>query len=69
MPEQSNDNQQLINETLQLMALSSMPEDERTMWTVILPSMLKEEIEKLKAALEKEVKAMTDIYNKANGSK
>lgn len=65
MSEQPNNNEELIKETLQLMGLSSMAEDERTMWTVILPSMQTEEIEKLKAALEQEVKTMTEIYNKA----
>ena len=64
MTEQNN-NQELINETIQLMDLSSMDEDERVMWKVILPSLLPEEIQKLKAALEKEVKTMTDIYLKA----
>jgi hypothetical protein len=61
--------QQLIEETLQLMNLSSMEEDEKNMWTIMLPSMEKEEIEKLKGALEREAKAMTDIYLNAKKSK
>lgn len=60
-----NNNQDLINETLQLMQLSSMNEDERTMWTVMLPSLQTAEIEKLKASLEKEIQTMTNIYLKA----
>ena len=64
MPTNNNSNQALIEETLKLMNLSSMGQDERTMWTVMLPSMEKEEIEKLRDALAQEVQTMTDIYQK-----
>jgi hypothetical protein len=65
MPTNNNSNQALIEETLKLMNLSSMGQDERTMWTVMLPSMQKEEIEKLRDALAQEVQTMTDIYLRA----
>lgn len=61
---ESQNNQDLINQTIKLMNLSSMAEDERAMWTVVLPSMEATEIKKLKDSLEKEVKQMTDIYLK-----
>lgn len=59
---EQNTNQTLIETTLQLMSLSSMTEEERNMWTIMLPSMETAEIEKLKTALEAEVKAMTELY-------
>lgn len=55
----------LVDEILQLMTLSSMSEQEKTMWQVMLPSMKDDEMIKFKAVLEKEVKQMTDIYLKA----
>lgn len=58
-------NQELITEILKLMDLSSMKDDERTMWTVMLPSMEKSELEKLRDTLSREVQKMTDIYLKA----
>lgn len=67
MPEKQ-DNKELINETLQLMQLSSMDDEERTMWTVMLPSMTAEEILKFKGALEREVQKMTEIFIKAKQS-
>lgn len=67
MPE-TNPNQQLIEETLKLLDLSSMEDDEKNMWTIMLPSMEKAEIEKLKGALEREAQAMTDIYLKAKNT-
>jgi len=60
----NQNNQQLIEETLQLLELSSMEKDEKNMWTILLPKLQKDEIEKLKLALEKEAKAMIDIYLK-----
>ena len=56
---------ELVDEILQLMTLSSMSEQEKTMWQVMLPSMKEDEMIKFKAVLEKEVKQMTDIYLKA----
>jgi hypothetical protein len=64
-PAADHPNRALIEEILQLMTLSSMEEDERTMWTVLLPSMEKAELEKFKALLEKEAVKMTDIYLQA----
>jgi len=58
-------NQKLIEDTLQLMALSSMEQEERAMWTLLLPSMKKEEITKLHAVLSREIKIMTDLYLRA----
>ncbi len=52
----------LIDEILQLMNLSSMSEQEKTIWQVMLPSMKENEILQFKAVLEKEVKQMTNIY-------
>lgn len=61
-------NQPLIEETLKLMDLSSMSQEERTMWTVMLPSMEQAELEKFRDILAKEVKKMTDIYLKAKAA-
>jgi helix-turn-helix protein len=55
-------NRALIEQILQLMNLSSMEEDEKNMWTVMLPSLEKAELEKFKGILEKEITKMTDIY-------
>jgi hypothetical protein len=41
-----------------------MEKDEKNMWTILLPKLQKDEIEKLKTTLEKEAKAMIDIYLK-----
>lgn len=54
----------LTQETLSLLQLSSMLEEERTMWQVMLPNMLPEEVQKLHDTLEKEVKKMLSIYQK-----
>lgn len=61
----SSEKPSLIDEVLQLMTLSSMSEQERTVWQIMLPSMKEDEILKFKAVLEEEVKQMTDIYLKA----
>jgi molecular chaperone GrpE (heat shock protein) len=61
----ANPNTTLIEEVLQLMDLSSMDQEERTMWTIMLPSLETAEIKKIKATLEQEVQKMTDIYLKA----
>lgn len=65
MTENTHPNQALIDETLQLMELSSMSQEERNMWTVLLPSLQQEEIKKLHDALDREIKKMTDIYLRA----
>lgn len=61
----SSEKPNLIDEVLQLMNLSSMSEQEKTVWQIMLPSMKEEEIVQFKAVLEEEVKQMTDIYLKA----
>ena len=61
----SSEKPSLIDEVLQLMTLSSMSEQEKTVWQIMLPSMKEDEILKFKAVLEEEVKQMTDIYLKA----
>lgn len=61
----SSEKPSLIDEVLQLMNLSSMSEQEKTVWQIMLPSMKEEEILQFKAVLEEEVKQMTDIYLKA----
>ena len=53
---------QLIKSILQLMELSSMADDEKSMWTIFVPSMEENELTKLKTVLEKEVNQLTDIY-------
>lgn len=58
-------NRELIEETLQLLNLSSMNEEERNMWVIFLPSMEKEEIEQFKKILETEVKELMEIYLEA----
>jgi hypothetical protein len=55
----------LIEEILQLMNISSMQDDERNMWKIMLPSMPKEEIDKFKTILEKEIKQLAGIYLEA----
>jgi hypothetical protein len=60
-----NQNQEsLIKEVLKLMELSSMEDDEKNMWRMMVPSMNEEELTKFKAVLEKEVNKLTDIYLK-----
>lgn len=63
--EGNSPNPETINEILKLMELSSMSQEERTMWTMMLPSMEQAELEKLRDTLAKEVQKMTDIYLQA----
>lgn len=58
-------NQELIEDTLKLLRVSSMDEEERNMWTIFLPSMETKEIEQFKQILEKEVNQLMDIYLEA----
>ena len=44
------------------MELSSMADDEKSMWTIFVPSMEENELTKLKTVLEKEVNQLTDNY-------
>lgn len=62
---QNTDNTELIQGILAQMEKSSMEDDEKTMWRVLLPSLEKAELEKLKNLLDKEVQVMTDIYTKS----
>jgi hypothetical protein len=55
-------NQQLIDEILKLMPLSSMEADEQATWTILAPSLSEIELKKLHDTLQEEVSAMTDIY-------
>lgn len=64
----SDTNQNLTDQILQLLDLSSMDQAEKNLWTIQLPHMTAEEMEKLKAVLEKEIKNMIDIYLKAKNS-
>ncbi len=64
----SDTNQNLTDQILQLLDLSSMDQAEKNLWTIQLPHMTTEEMEKLKAVLEKEIKNMIDIYLKAKNS-
>lgn len=59
------DNTELMQDILKLTNLSSMEEDEKTMWKVLIPSMKKDELEKFKDILDREVTDMTDLYLKA----
>jgi hypothetical protein len=57
--------EQLQKDIYKLIELSSMEDDERMMWMVMVPSMTEEELVKFKPILEKEVNKLTDIYTKA----
>lgn len=59
-------NKELIDQTLQLIQLSSMGEDEKAMWTVLIPSMEKTELEKFNKILLKEVQSFSEMYKKAS---
>jgi len=59
------DKDQIIQDILKLMELSSMDDEEKTMWKVLVPSMEITELEKFREILDKEVSAMTDLYLKA----
>ena len=43
--------QEMIEETLKLLNLSTMRDDEKNMWTILLPSMERDELEKFKKML------------------
>ncbi len=59
-------NKDLIDQTLQLIQLSSMEEDEKAMWTVLIPSMEETELEKFNQILLKEVQSFSELYKKAS---
>ncbi len=57
--------EELQKEVLRLMELSSMDDQERTMWMILVPNMTEEELGKFRTVLDKEVTQLTDIYTKA----
>ncbi len=76
MPDSTNNpqpatenNDELIREILEMMTVSTMKDDERTMWTVMLPSLLKPELEKFKAVLEQELSQLAEVYLQARQNK
>ncbi len=56
------DEKNIIKEIIPYLQLSSMPQKEKAMWLLLLPSMEEKHLLKLKNSLEKEVNAITDIY-------
>lgn len=61
----TQDNSELMQGILKLLDLSGMDDQEKTMWKVLVPSMEKAELDKFKDLLEREVKTMTELYQKA----
>ncbi len=59
------ENQQLIKEIINYLQLSTMEPREKAMWMLLVPDMETEKLAKLKATLEKEVNAITDLYLEA----
>ncbi len=59
-----NKNQNLLNQTIMLIQLSSMEEDEKAMWNILLPNMSEEEVSKFHQILLNEINAFTDLHNK-----
>lgn len=60
----------LTHEILKLMELSGMEDKERSLWTLLLPSMDQKQLEKLHKNLDKEVNELTKIYiNALQGKK
>ena len=57
--------QELVREVIKYLQLSSMESREKGMWMLLLPQMEEQKVRDLKACLEKEVNAITDLYLKA----
>lgn len=53
---------ELVRETLKNLQLSTMSNREKAMWTLLLPSMPDDYIEKLNKVLEAEIDELMDIY-------
>ncbi len=58
-------NKILIDKILKLLDLSSMGNQERAMWTVMVPTMPEDELTKFKDMLQKEVDKLQQIKDKA----
>lgn len=46
-----------------LIQLSSMEENEKAMWNILLPNMSEEEVTKFHQILLNEINALNDLYN------
>jgi len=57
-------NKILIDKILKLLDLSSMGDQERAMWTVMVPTMPEDELTKFKDILQKEVDKLQQIKDK-----
>lgn len=51
-----------ITNVLQKLQSSTMSEKEKTMWTILLPSMEESHITKLEASLDKEINNINELY-------
>lgn len=67
MPDQTS--QDLVRDVVKYLQLSSMEHREKAMWMILLPQMEEQKLLELKACLEKEVNAITDLYLKAMSKK
>ena len=63
------ENTKLIREIINYLQLSAMDSKEKGMWMILLPQMDEAQLQKLKAALEKEVNAITELYLEASVGK
>lgn len=61
-------NKQIIKEIINYLQLSTMEPREKAMWMLLMPDMEMEKLSKLKATLEKEVNAITDLYLETAGA-
>ncbi len=55
------ENQAIIKDVIILMEQSGMDDQEKTFWSVLIPTMKADELEKFKAILEKEVNKLKEI--------
>lgn len=66
---QQASNAELIKELVSYIQLSSMQQKEKAMWLLLIPAMEEKHLLKLKASLQKEVNAITDLYLNALSKK
>lgn len=59
------ENKKIIKEIINYLQLSTMEPKEKAMWMLIMPDMENDKLLKLRATLEKEVNAITDLYLKS----
>ncbi len=59
-------NKELIKQTLAYLQLSTMSPKEKSMWTLMVPSMNEDELRKLNTSLQKEIDALMDLQQKAS---